>query len=59
MDLVGSGLGLIVKYYPDISLERLRKTTKTLSQGSQSPAQDFNPGTTEYEAGMLTTRPQL
>jgi len=42
-DLEGSGHGLILKYYPSIHLERLRKTTKNLSQDNQSPRQDMNP----------------
>jgi hypothetical protein len=28
-----------------------------LSQESQSPVRDLNPGPHEYEAGVLTTRP--
>jgi hypothetical protein len=44
-----------LKYYPGICLEGTRKTTKSLSQDSQSPGPDLNPGPTEYE-GVLTTR---
>jgi hypothetical protein len=36
-DLVGSGCGLILKYYPGIREEELRKTTEALNQDSQSP----------------------
>jgi hypothetical protein len=31
---------------------------KPFSQDSRSPRRDLNPGPPEYEAGMLTTRPQ-
>jgi hypothetical protein len=30
-----------------------------VSQDRPSPGRDFNPGPPEYEAGVLTTRPQL
>jgi hypothetical protein len=30
-----------------------------LSRNGRSPAPDFNPGPAEYEAGVLTTAPQL
>jgi hypothetical protein len=46
-----------LKYYPGICLEGLRKATKTLSQDSRSASRDLNPGPSEYEAGVLTTRP--
>jgi hypothetical protein len=36
MDMGGSGLGLILRYYPGIFLEGLRKITETLSQDTQS-----------------------
>jgi hypothetical protein len=49
MDLEGSGRGLISTHYPDIHLEGLRITTKDLSQNSQSPGRDLNPGQLEYE----------
>jgi hypothetical protein len=44
-DLKGSGSGLILRYYPGISMEGLRKTTKNLSQDSRSPGPRFDPGT--------------
>jgi hypothetical protein len=44
------------KVLPYIRLEGLRKTTKTLCQGSRSPGRDFKPGSPENEAGVLTTR---
>jgi hypothetical protein len=50
----GRVLGLILRYYPDIFQERLRKTTKKFSQNSLSSFRDFNLGPPEYEAGMLT-----
>jgi hypothetical protein len=42
---------------PCISLEGLRKTTKTSSQDSRSPGRDLHLGHPEYE-GVLTTRPR-
>jgi hypothetical protein len=52
----GSDHGLILRYYPNICLEGLSKSTKYLSQDSKSPDQDLNPGPPAYE-GVLTTRP--
>jgi hypothetical protein len=43
-------------YYPGIRLRGLRKTTKSLSQGTLSPNRDLNPGPPDYEAGILTAR---
>jgi hypothetical protein len=51
-----SGHGLILRYC--ICLEILRKKTKNLSQDSRYLSQDFDPGSSEYEARVLTTRPQ-
>jgi hypothetical protein len=51
----GSGRGLILRYYPGIRLEGLRKTTKKLSQDSQSPGRDLNLEPPEYKVGVLTT----
>jgi hypothetical protein len=31
---------------------------KTLGQDSRSPGRDLNPGSPEYEAGVLITRPR-
>jgi hypothetical protein len=39
-----------VVVYVGISLEQLRKTTKHLSQDSQSLGRDLNPEPSEYEA---------
>jgi hypothetical protein len=58
-DLEESGSGLILRYYPDIHLERLRKTTNNLSQDIRSPDPDLNPGLPQYEATVLTTRPRV
>jgi hypothetical protein len=56
-DLEESGRGLILRYYTGISLEGLRKTTKSLSQDSRSPGPYLKPGPPRYEAGVLTARP--
>jgi hypothetical protein len=53
----GSGNGLILKCYPNISLVGLKKTMKNLSQDSRSLDLDLNTGPPEYEAGVLTTLP--
>jgi hypothetical protein len=50
--LVGSGRNLILRYYPGIRQEGLRKTTKPLNQDSRSPGPRTNPGPPEYEAGL-------
>jgi hypothetical protein len=45
---------------PWIRLEGLiKKNTKILSQDSRSPDPDLNQGSPEYEAEMLTTRPDV
>jgi hypothetical protein len=46
-----------LRYYPNICLKELRKTTKNFSQINRFQSRDFNPGPPEYEAGALTTRP--
>jgi hypothetical protein len=56
--LVGSGRGLILRYYPGIRMEGLRKTTKNLTQDSRSARRDLSAVPPEYEAGWLTTRPR-
>jgi hypothetical protein len=52
--LVGSGRGIILKYYPGIRLEGLRRTTKTSIRIAGRRGRDMNPGPPEYEAGVLT-----
>jgi hypothetical protein len=47
-----------LNYYLGIRLERPRKTTKAHSQNSRSSDRNLNPGLTDYEARVLTTRPQ-
>jgi hypothetical protein len=39
----GSGRSLILRYYPSISLESLRKTTRNLSLGCRFPSRDLKP----------------
>jgi hypothetical protein len=46
-----------LRYYPGIRLKGLTETTRNLSQ-DRSPVRDFNPGSPEYESGVLTTRPR-
>jgi hypothetical protein len=41
-----------------IRLVAVRKSTEHLSPDSRCPGRDLNPGDPEYEAGLLTTRPQ-
>jgi hypothetical protein len=58
-DLVGTGRDLILRYYPGIHLEGLKKSKKNLNQDSRSPGgREENPGPPEYEVGVLTTRPR-
>jgi hypothetical protein len=55
-NLQGSGRGLILRYYPGIRMEGMRKTSKLLGQGSRSPGRELNVGPPEYEAGVLISR---
>jgi hypothetical protein len=41
------------RYYPSICLEKLRKTTKTLSQNSRSPVRDSNLALSKYMSRAL------
>jgi hypothetical protein len=50
--------GLILRYYPGIRLEGVKKTTKNLRQDSRSPVRDLNLGPLKYKAGVLTAGPQ-
>jgi hypothetical protein len=43
------------KVLSSICLQGLRKTTKNLSQDSQSPGQELDPKAPEYEARQLTS----
>jgi hypothetical protein len=47
------------KYSPDICLQGLRKTMKSITRDSRSPGHDLNPGLPEYEAGVLTILPRF
>jgi hypothetical protein len=47
-----------LRYNPGIFLEELGKNTKSLAHDSPSPGRDLNPGPPEYEARVLSTRPQ-
>jgi hypothetical protein len=51
----GSGRGLIKALSQYLS-GGLRKITNNLSQYNRSPGRNLNPGSLEYEAGVLTTR---
>jgi hypothetical protein len=42
---LGSGYGLILRYYRGIRLEGLTKTTKNVNQDSWFPGLTFEPGT--------------
>jgi hypothetical protein len=54
-DVQVSSHGLILRYYPGICLEELRKTMKSLSQDSRSQGRDLNPGPPECEGVLKTT----
>jgi hypothetical protein len=43
--VVGSGRGVILRYYPGIRLEGRRKSTNTLYQDSRTPGLRIEPGT--------------
>jgi hypothetical protein len=45
-----------LRCYPGICLERLRNSTKNLSEDSVPPGRDSNQGPPQYEAGILTAR---
>jgi hypothetical protein len=49
---------VVAQYYPGICLEGMRKTMKNLIEDSQSLGQDMKQRPSEYEAGVLTARPQ-
>jgi hypothetical protein len=52
---VRSGRGLILRYYPGIRLEGLKKNTNSIRMTGRRV---LNPGPPEYEAGVVTTRPR-
>jgi hypothetical protein len=54
----GRSRSLILRNSPGIFLERLRKTTKTLGQGSRSPGRNMKELLPEYEAGVLINQPR-
>lgn len=43
-----------LRYYPDNFLEKLKKTTKFLTQDNELPGPDLNPGPPDYEAKVFT-----
>lgn len=47
---------LYLRYYPEICLDRLRKTTNNISKDNQWPSQDPNSCPPKYEAVVLTTQ---
>jgi hypothetical protein len=47
----------MLRYYPGIRLEGLRKTRKTSIRIAVLRGRDLKPGPLEYEAGVLTTQP--
>jgi hypothetical protein len=54
-----SAFGRIIQFLKCcVCLDRPSKTTKNLSQDSWSVDQDLSPGSPEYKARVLTTRPQ-
>jgi hypothetical protein len=48
----------LLKYYAGIYLEGLRETTKTSMRIAGLRGRESNPRRTEYEVGVLTTRPR-
>jgi hypothetical protein len=45
-----------LRYVPAFAW-RAEENTKNISQNNRPPSGDLNPGPTEYETGVLTTRP--
>jgi hypothetical protein len=55
--LVGRVRDLILRHYPDIRLEGLRKITKPLNEDSPSlGGRDLNPEPSEHKSGVLRVR---
>jgi hypothetical protein len=42
-------------YFPGVSLDGVRKSTKNLSPDGSSPGRDLNQGPLEYKTGMQAT----
>jgi hypothetical protein len=57
-DFEGSGSCVILRLFPGIRLEGLRKTTKYPNKDSRFPVRELNPEPPEYEAGVSSTRPR-
>jgi hypothetical protein len=55
-NLEGRGRGLILRNFPGIRIEVLRRNTN-ISQDSRFPGRDLNARPSEYERGILTTIP--
>jgi hypothetical protein len=49
----------MLRYYTDIRLEGLRKTTKTSIRTAVCRGRESKAGPPEYEVGVLSTRPRL
>jgi hypothetical protein len=47
----------MVRYYPGICWDGLRRIMKNLKIVKPVSIQGFNPGPSEYKAGVLTTQP--
>jgi hypothetical protein len=54
--LVGSGHGLILRYYPGIRLEGLRKSTKNFHQDSWSLRPRIEPGTSRIQSRSVNAK---
>jgi hypothetical protein len=47
-----------LRHYAGICLDGIKKAKKNPSQNSRSPCQGLHQGLSDYEAGVLTTRPR-
>jgi hypothetical protein len=57
-DLVGSGRGIILRHYPGIRLDGLRKTTNSSITITSCRGRESNPEPPEYEVAALIIRPR-
>jgi hypothetical protein len=57
-DLERSGRDIILRYYLNIRMEGLWKTTKNISRDTWFSGRDLNPESIEYESRVSTTRPR-